>query len=80
LSNGHFLFGGTGTGATCAEARTNLTSNMRSTASAYCAAHEPNGMICLFSEETQQPCTEVSPGVFQVPGAAIYTCSAFFCI
>jgi hypothetical protein len=81
FNDSHFLFNGTGSGATCADARANLTANMRSSANSFCAAHyvSVDGMLCLFSEEYPQPCTEVSPGVFQVPGAAIYSCSGFFC-
>jgi hypothetical protein len=86
LSNSYFLFNVTGSGATCTDARNDLTSQLYSIAGAKCAQRYPlggqasNGMVCLLSQEYPQPCTELSPSVFQVPGAAIYSCSAFFCI
>jgi hypothetical protein len=80
LNDSHFLFGVTGSGATCADARSDLTSRLHAAADAGCAnRYPPSGMVCLLSQEYPQPCTEVSPGVFQVPGAAIYSCSVLFC-
>lgn len=80
LLDSHFLFGAVGSGATCADARTDLTSQLHSLADAGCASrYPPSGMVCLLSQDSPHSCTEVSPGVFQVQGNAIYSCSILFC-
>lgn len=82
LKNSYFLFGTVGVGANCEDARNDLSSQLYSIANARCAARYPTtgGMVCFLSEDYPKPCTEVVPGQFQVPGNAIYTCSALlFC-
>ena len=80
LLDSHFLFGVTGSGATCVDARADLASQLHSLADAGCASrYPPSGMVCLLSQDFPHPCTEVSPGVFQVQGNAIYSCSILFC-
>jgi hypothetical protein len=82
LLNSYFLFGVTGSGATCDDARADLASQLHALANARCASRNPPsemGMVCLLSQDYPHPCTEESSGTFQVQGNAIYSCSILFC-
>lgn len=82
LLNSYFLFGVTGSGATCDDARVDLASQLHAVADARCASRNPPsemGMVCLLSQDNPRPCTELSSGAFQVQGNAIYSCSILFC-
>jgi hypothetical protein len=63
-----------GSGGTCTDAQTNLSSQLVSLADSGCFNHGYPGHSCDLGVTTTVACTEISPGVFQVQGYATYNC------